>query len=237
MSRSAVRINDLTVAFENVKALNEINLMIPKGQVVGLLGPSGAGKTTLIRTIVGLQKITAGDVGVLGHVASSAELRHQIGYMAQDPDIYQDLTVRENILYFAKLVSADPQYIDKLVEDVELSPQLDQLASTLSGGQLVRLSLIIALLGQPELIILDEPTVGLDPVLREKLWKNFHKLADSGSTVIVTSHVMDEARRCDYLVLVRNGQIIAEDTPANLIKKSKAKDMEGAFLKIVGGST
>lgn len=231
----AVRLKNLDITINKKQILKDINLDIPKGRVVGLLGPSGAGKTTIVRTIVGLQKIAGGNADVLEYKAGEPQLRSQIGYMSQDPDVYTDLTVKENVHYFAQLVRASSQKEDKAIEEVQLQAQTNQLVATLSGGQMVRVSLAVALLGDPKIIVLDEPTVGLDPILRKKLWQDFKDLAKAGKTVIVTSHVMDEAERCDFLVLIREGQILATDSPTNLQKRTNTHSMEQAFLSLIGG--
>lgn len=231
----AVDIKNLEVKIGTKPIIKNINLSLPKGRVIGFLGPSGAGKTTIIKTIVGLQKITGGIVEALGLPAGSPELRERIGYMSQNIDVYTDLSVKENLNYFAKLLNVGNRTIDNVISEVDLNEQANQLVSTLSGGQAVRVSLAVALLGSPNILLLDEPTVGLDPILRQKLWKEFHDLAHSDKTVIVSSHVMDEAKRCDYIVLIHEGKILASDTPINMQKNTQSKDMETAFIKLVEG--
>lgn len=230
---SAIKTQKLNVTIAHKHILRDINIAIPGGKVIGLLGPSGAGKTTLMRTIVGLQKIASGTATVLDEPAGSASLRPQIGYMAQTPSTYPDLSVRENLQYFAAVTSSPRQRIKEVIEQVELVPQTSQIVSTLSEGQRTRVSLAITLMSQPKLYILDEPTVGLDPLLREKLWQQFHKLANSGSTLLVSSHVMDEARRCDSLLLIREGEILATGTPEELKQQTQTTEMEEAFIKLV----
>jgi ABC-2 type transport system ATP-binding protein len=202
--------------------------------VTGLLGPSGSGKTTLMRAIVGVQVVRSGSVKVLGLDAGSAALRHKIGYLTQAPSIYADLTVKENARYFASLypgiTKADA---DQAVRDVGLGEAANQLVRTLSGGQHSRASLACALVGKPTLLVLDEPTVGQDPVLRDELWQRFHALAAAGTTLVVSSHVMDEAGRCDRLVLMREGRIIADDTPDAVRGSADTNDLEEAFLRLI----
>jgi ABC-2 type transport system ATP-binding protein len=200
--------------------------------VTGLLGPSGSGKTTLIRALVGVQIVAGGDVKVLGRPAGSSELRRRVGYVTQAPSVYGDLTVRENLWYFARVLDAPRERIDEVIATVALQKQADQVVGTLSGGERSRVSLASALLGKPELLVLDEPTVGLDPVLRRDLWDTFHELASGGTTLLVSSHVMDEARRCDELVLLRAGRIVAMTTPDELLRQTGKGDLENAFLAL-----
>ena len=212
--------------------LPHLSLEIAPGRVTGLLGPSGSGKTTLIRAIVGVQIVEAGAVEVLGLPAGSAELRRRVGYVTQAPSVYLDLSVRENLDYFARVVGARKGAVADAIETVGLAEQTDQVVRTLSGGQRSRVSLATALLGDPDLLVLDEPTVGLDPVLRRELWASFHELAERGTTLLVSSHVMDEAERCDDLVLLREGAIVATGTPASLRERTGASDLEHAFLEL-----
>jgi ABC-2 type transport system ATP-binding protein len=216
-----------------------IDLDVAPGSVTGLLGPSGSGKSTLIRAVVGVQIVADGTVTVLGLPAGSADLRRSVGYMTQAPSVYGDLTVRENLVYFGRLVGAAAGRVDELLERVDLQADAGSVVSNLSGGQRARVSLAAALLGKPELLVLDEPTVGLDPVLRRELWDFFHTLASEGTTLLVSSHVMDEADRCDDLILVREGKILARATPAELRERSGADDLDDAFLELIraGGVT
>jgi ABC-2 type transport system ATP-binding protein len=201
--------------------------------VTGLLGPSGCGKSTLMRAIVGVQVVTSGSVEVLGLPAGHTSLRDRVGYVTQAPSVYEDLTVAENLRFFARVLGVTGGEVDRLVDAVDLTSQRDQVVSRLSGGQRSRVSLAVALLGSPELLVLDEPTVGLDPVLRRDLWAMFHDLADAGTAVLVSSHVMDEAERCDRLLLMRDGALLAADTPAELLERTESPDVESAFLSIV----
>ncbi|GAA0803822.1 ABC transporter ATP-binding protein [Spirilliplanes yamanashiensis] len=232
---TAVAVEGLTVDRGKRTVLHDISFSVPRGTVVGLLGPSGSGKTTLLRCIVGVQLVRAGRVTVLGRPAGTAELRRTVGYLTQAPSVYADLTVRENARYFAALYGLGAAEADRAVADVGLADAAGQLVSTLSGGQHSRASLACALLGGPELLVLDEPTVGQDPLLREELWGRFHDLARGGTTLIVSSHVMDEARRCDRLLFIRDGRLVADDTPARLRAETGTDDLEQAFLHIARG--
>ncbi len=213
--------------------LPDLSTTIPSGQITGLLGPSGCGKTTLMRCIVGVQKTQGGSVRVLGEESGSPALRRQVGYMTQAPSVYDDLTVRENLRFFASVLGASPSRIDVAVDTVGLESSVDSLAGRLSGGQRSRVSLAVAMLSEPEVMVLDEPTVGLDPVLRRQLWGTFAELARAGATIIVSSHAMDEAERCDRLMLMRDGELIADDDPASLLAQTGAPDIESAFLALV----
>jgi ABC-2 type transport system ATP-binding protein len=210
-----------------------VDLDVAAGSVTGLLGPSGCGKSTLMRSIVGVQRIDGGDVQVLGLPAGSAALRRRVGYVTQAPSVYSDLSVIENLRYFAAILDAPRSDPARVIGQVGLAGRERDQAGRLSGGQRARVSLAAALLGQPELLVLDEPTVGLDPALRQELWTVFHRLAGDGVTLLISSHVMDEASRCTRLLLMRDGQIIADDTPGALLARTGAADVEGAFLKLI----
>lgn len=233
MDTDAVTVTGLTVRRGGRDVLTGLGLSVPAGEVVGLLGPSGSGKTTLMRAITGVQRISAGTVTVLGHPAGAAPLRTLIGYAAQTPSVYADLTVRENLSYFASVLRAPRTDPDRVMAEVGLADLARRPAGDLSGGQHARVSLAVALLGKPRLLVLDEPTVGLDPVLREELWSLFHGLRDRGTTLLVSSHVMEEAGRCDRLVLMREGRLVTEETPARLRARTGVQDLEQAFLRIV----
>jgi len=213
--------------------LHELELAIGGGVVTGLLGPSGSGKSTLIRAIVGVQIVAAGEVRVLGLPAGSPALRSRVGYVTQSPSVYIDLTVRENLTYFGRVLGAPRARVDAVIERVGLTEAATQLVGRLSGGQKARVSLATALLNEPDVLVLDEPTVGLDPVLRRDLWDFFHELADGGTTLLVSSHVMDEAARCDRLLLLREGRIIADLPPDELLRRTGAPDLDAAFLSLV----
>jgi len=232
MSNPVIDITDLVVHRSNRVVLPGLSMRVPEGQIVGLLGPSGGGKSTLMRCIVGVQIIKSGQVMVLGLPAGAAELRHQVGYMTQTPSVYKDLTIKENLDYFAALVGAGAGQVSGVIDRVRLADHANAVVGRLSGGQLSRVSLAAALLGQPKVLILDEPTVGLDPVLRRELWGLFHDLAADGVTQLVSSHVMDEASRCDRLILLSEGRILADDTPAGILSATGAPDMEEAFLTL-----
>jgi ABC-2 type transport system ATP-binding protein len=230
---SAVVVDGLRVVRGSREVLPGISLTVPRGQVVGLLGPSGGGKTTLLRAIVGVQIIAGGTVTVLGEAAGSPALRSRVGYVTQEPSVYGDLTVRANLNYFAALVGAPREAVDRTIEAVDLTADAGSTVNRLSGGQRSRVSLGAALVGSPELLVLDEPTVGLDPVLRRDLWAFFHRLASAGTTLLVSSHVMDEATRCDRLLLLRDGHLLADETPDGLLARTGATDAEGAFLALI----
>ncbi len=208
-----------------------------RGTVTGLLGPSGCGKTTLMRAVVGAQAQVGGEIEVLGEPAGSPRLRHRIGYVTQAPSVYTDLTARQNLEYFGAVLGIPhgelPARVERALRDVDLTSHADVLADRLSGGQLSRVSLAVALLGGPELLVLDEPTVGLDPVLRRDLWRLFHRLASGGASLLVSSHVMDEADRCQELLLMREGRILAQDTPAGLRERTRCDTVEDAFLRLI----
>ena len=212
-----------------------VSLEVAAGTVTGLLGPSGSGKTTLMRSIVGVQVVEAGTVRVLGLPAGSPPLWQRVGYVTQEPSVYGDMSVRENLRYFARILGAPPSRIDEAIDEVDLRAQADQLTRTLSGGERSRVSLATALLGRPEVLVLDEPTVGLDPVLRRDLWTMFHALAQTGRTLLVSSHVMDEAERCDELVLMRDGRVVATGSPIGLLERTGATSLEEAFLSLAEG--
>jgi ABC-2 type transport system ATP-binding protein len=229
----AVTVRDLVVHRGGRPVLHGLSSAVAPGQVTGLLGPSGSGKTTLIRAIVGVQKVRSGEVTVLGEPAGAATLRARVGYVTQAPSVYEDLTVRENVRYFASLYGMSAREADAALADVGLRDAAGQLVRDLSGGQQGRASLACALVSAPEVLLLDEPTVGLDPVLRVELWDRFHALADAGTTLLVSSHVMDEAARCDRLLLLREGALLADSTPEQLRTRSGTDDLEEAFLRLV----
>jgi ABC-2 type transport system ATP-binding protein len=230
---SAIVVEGLQVRRGGREVLRSVGLTVPQGQVTGLLGPSGCGKTTLMRAIVGVQIVAGGTVTVLGLPAGSPGLRNRIGYATQTPSIYADLTVAENLRYFGAILRAPASDVRRVIAEVDLTDHADVLVSQLSGGQRNRANLAVALLGAPELLVLDEPTVGLDPVLRDDLWALFHRLASRGVTLLVSSHVMDEAGRCQRLLLMREGRILADDTPDGLRGATATPDLEQAFLHLV----
>jgi ABC-2 type transport system ATP-binding protein len=229
---TAIAVRGLRVQRGGTLVFADLSLDIAAGRVTGLLGPNGAGKSTLIRCIVGVQIVEAGSVTVLGEPAGSPSLRARVGYVTQAPSVYLDLTPRENLEYFARVLQASRQRIDETIALVDLGAAEDRLVGRLSGGQRARVSLATALLAEPDLLVLDEPTVGLDPVLRHELWELFKGLAAAGRTVLVSSHVMDEAARCDDLVLLRDGALVATVTPAELRERTGLDDLEQAFLRL-----
>jgi ABC-2 type transport system ATP-binding protein len=230
---AAVDVSSLRVVRGGREVLHDLDFSVPSGEVTGLLGPSGCGKSTLMRAIVGVQRITAGEVTVLGRPAGSRALRSRIGYVTQAASVYGVLSVGENLRFFGSVLGVGQHRVDECLELVALADRRDSVVDELSGGQRSRVSLAVALLGEPELIVLDEPTVGLDPVLRMQLWQTFHDLADGGAAVFVSSHVMDEATRCDRLLLMREGRVIADDSPPGLLDRTGAEDIEQAFLQLV----
>ncbi|MGW2819340.1 ABC transporter ATP-binding protein [Streptomyces sp. NPDC001415] len=237
----AVTARALTVVRGGRQVLKALDFTVPRARITGLLGPSGCGKSTLMRAIVGTQAKVTGTLTVLGSPAGTPALRERIGYVTQDPSVYQDLTVRQNLDYFAAVLNpgrahraARAEAVTRAITDVDLTSHADDLAGRLSGGQLSRVSLAVALLGTPELLVLDEPTVGLDPVLRRDLWNLFHTIAATrGTTLLVSSHVMDEAERCHRLLLLREGALLAEDTPDDLRTRTGTETVEQAFLHLV----
>jgi ABC-2 type transport system ATP-binding protein len=236
-SGEAIRADGLRVVRGGRVVLDELSFAVPRGSVTGLLGPSGCGKSTLMRAIVGVQAEVRGRLEVLGLPAGHKRLRSAIGYVTQAPSVYADLSVLENLRYFGAILGASGAEIDRVIRDVDLIDRRTARVAQLSGGQRARVSLAAALLGGPELLVLDEPTVGLDPVLRRDLWALFHRLAaDDGVTLLVSSHVMDEAERCQRLLLLRDGALLADDTPAALLERTGTHDAESAFLALVDGA-
>ncbi|WP_308015125.1 ABC transporter ATP-binding protein [Nocardia coffeae] len=229
----AVAVQDLVVTRARRPVLRGLSFRMPVGSVTGLLGPSGCGKTTLIRAIVGVQRIKSGSVTVLGLPSGSAALRARLGYVTQSPSVYDDLTIRQNVRYFGAVYGVSKAAVDRTIRDVGLVEHADRLVDQLSGGQRARASLACALVAEPDLLVLDEPTVGLDPLLRRDLWDHFRGLADAGTTLLVSSHVMDEADRCDRLLLLREGRLLADQPPAELRAATGADNLEAAFLELV----
>lgn len=230
---TTIAIEDLRVIRGGKEVLPGISVQVPGGRITGLLGPSGCGKTTLMRAIVGVQVVAGGQVTVLGLPAGSKALRSRVGYVTQAPAVYDDLTVAANLRYFARVLGAAAGRVAAVVDTVGLNGYGNQLVGRLSGGQRARVSLATALLNEPEVLVLDEPTVGLDPVLRKELWSTFHDLADRGATLLVSSHVMDEAERCDDLVLMRDGRVLAHGSPPEVLAMASATTIEEAFLQLV----
>ncbi|MFF3177898.1 ABC transporter ATP-binding protein [Streptomyces sp. NPDC057900] len=244
-SGAAIEARGLTVVRGNRTVLKGLGFTVELGRITGLLGPSGCGKSTLMRAVVGTQAKVTGTLDVLGSPAGHPGLRPRIGYVTQAPSVYTDLTVRQNLDYFAAILrpgrrhrDARREAVTRAITETDLTSHSDALAGTLSGGQRTRVSLAVALLGTPELLVLDEPTVGLDPVLRRDLWSLFHRLAaERGTTLLVSSHVMDEAERCHRLLLMREGEILADDTPEALRTAARTETVEEAFLHLVDAAT
>jgi ABC-2 type transport system ATP-binding protein len=230
---AAINVVDLRVVRGDAVVLPDLSCEVEAGSVTGLLGPSGSGKTTLLRAIVGVQKVVSGSVEVLAQPAGSASLRRRIGYMTQAPSVYGDLTVGENLLFFARVLDEPEAAVDRVLGEVSLEEFRGRRVDRLSGGQRARVSLAAALLAQPDLLVLDEPTVGLDPVLRRDLWDLFHGLAERGTTLLVSSHVMDEADRCHELLLLREGTLLAHATPAELRRRTGEENLEDVFLRLI----
>ena len=229
----AISIRGLHVVRGGRTILADLSFDVAPGSVTGLLGPSGGGKTTLMRSIVGVQLVAGGSVRVLGEAAGAAELRSRVGYVTQAPSVYLDLSVRENLRYFARVTGAPAGDIDRVLATVGLERHAGTVVGRLSGGEQARASLATALLGAPELLVLDEPTVGLDPVLRRDLWATFHELAAAGMTLVISSHVMDEAEHCDALLLLRDGALLADESPDALRRRTATTSLEAAFLRLV----
>jgi ABC-2 type transport system ATP-binding protein len=229
----AIEVEKLVVVRSGAKALDSVSLTVPAGRVTGLLGPSGSGKSTLMRAVVGVQKVASGTVTVLGLPAGSASLRPRVGYLTQAPSVYGDLSVRENLRYFARLYGLPREHVARVLDTVGLAGQTNAIVDRLSGGQRARVSLATALLNDPPVLVLDEPTVGLDPVLRRDLWNTFHALAARGRTLLVSSHVMDEAERCHDLLLLREGRLLAAGTPQELRSRADTENLESVFLRLI----
>jgi ABC-2 type transport system ATP-binding protein len=233
MMNNSVHVSGLRVVRSGKVVLDGVGLDVPAGRVTGLIGPSGCGKTTLMRTIVGLQRYQAGRVEVLGMPSGHRRLRDRTGYVTQSPSVYGNLSVVENLQFFAQVLGSPSSDVARVVGLVGLTGYERSTADRLSAGQRNRVSLAVALLGDPQLLVLDEPTVGLDPVLRRELWNLFGELADRGVSLLVSSHVMDEAQRCDSLVLLRDGRVVASGEPRALLDRTGTHDLDSAFLAII----
>jgi ABC-2 type transport system ATP-binding protein len=230
---TSIVVDSLDVRRGEAQVLRDLSFRVESGKVTGLLGPSGCGKTTLMRSIVGVQLVESGRVEVLGEPAGSRSLRSRVGYLTQAPSVYGDLTVRENLRFFGRILGVPAGRAPEVIETVALEPHSDRVVSRLSGGQQARVSLATALLGKPEVLVLDEPTVGLDPVLRRDLWATFARLAAAGTTLLVSSHVMEEAEHCDELLLMRDGRLLAVDTPDGLRRQTGRQQLDEAFLALI----
>ncbi|WP_246136327.1 ABC transporter ATP-binding protein [Leekyejoonella antrihumi] len=232
-TETAIRVQGLDVALRGSDVLHDLAFEILRGAIVGLMGPSGAGKTTLMRAIVGAQRVKGGELRVLGHRPGTAELRHRVGYVTQGLSVYRDLTVQQNAEYFAALQGHSRASAMDAVAAVGLSDFARRRVDRLSGGQASRASLACALVGDPALLVLDEPTVGLDPVTREEIWQHLQGLAGQGTTILVSSHVMDEAARCDSVLLLRDGRLLAHLTPGQLLERTGGTSYDDAFLRLI----
>jgi ABC-2 type transport system ATP-binding protein len=230
---AGIVVDRLHVVRNGTDVLHDLSLSVEPAVVTGLLGPNGSGKSTLMRTIVGVQRVRGGMITVLGLPAGSPELRRRVAYVTQAPSVYGDLTVGENLRFFARVLGVPADRIPGVLETVELVGLADRVVNRLSGGQRARVSLASALLGDPELLVLDEPTVGLDPLLRRDLWSTFNALAGEGRTVLVSSHVMDEAERCDRLLLLRDGRLLASAEPHELLRQTGTDELDAAFLRLI----
>jgi ABC-2 type transport system ATP-binding protein len=235
MAAAAISVDGLRVRRGGSPVLHGVTFSVARGKVTGLLGPSGCGKTTLMRAIVGVQVVESGRVAVLGHPAGSRGLRPRVGYVTQAPSVYRDLSVRENLRFFARVLGVPGRRIDEVIETVALGGEADRVVGRLSGGQQARASLATALLGEPDVLVLDEPTVGLDPVLRRDLWATFAQLAGGGTTLLVSSHVMEEAEHCDELLLMRDGELLASESPQQLRARTGRQQLDEAFLALIEG--
>jgi ABC-2 type transport system ATP-binding protein len=236
MHNGVIAADHLTIIRGGLTVLDDVNVVITPGKITGLIGPSGSGKTTLMRAIIGAQQITKGTLAVLGMPAGSKGLRTKIGYVTQSPAVYDDLTTKQNLQYFATILGVNKHAVDQAIHAVDLQAQTSQMVGSMSGGQRARVSLAVALLGEPELLVLDEPTVGLDPVLRRSLWTLFAELAAAGHTLLISSHVMDEAEQCPELLLLRDGKVLSHSTKQDLLRSSNAHTVEDAFLALAGGA-
>jgi len=236
MANAIISMKDVVKKFGKETVLNHINFDIPQGKIIGLIGPSGAGKSTIIKIILGMEKTQQGTATVFGKVMPNRQLLNRIGYMAQTDALYDALTAKENLQFYADMKGVAGQKANRQIlhvaEVVELTNDLNKRVSGYSGGMKRRLSLAIAMLGDSEVLILDEPTVGIDPALRRQIWGELHKLRDEGRTILVTTHVMDEAELVDDVALILGGQLIAYDTPANLKTQYNENTIENVFLKV-----
>ena len=229
----AVDVDNVVKSFGTMRALDGVTLRVRQGEIYGLLGPNGSGKTTLIRAIVGLVAPDSGTVTVLGRRMPDLNVLSSVGYMTQAAALYPDISVEENLRFFAAISGADSN-VDEVLKVVELEPRRKSVVATLSGGMRQRCSLACALVHRPRLLLLDEPTVGVDPQLRVQFWEHFRDMAAAGTTILVSSHVMDEAERCQRLGLIRFGKLLGEGTPNEVRAAAGTNNLEEAFLKLSG---
>lgn len=238
MTEKIISINNLKKKYGQQIVLNDVSFEVDYGQIVGLIGPSGAGKSTIIKLTLGMEKADSGDSEVFGIHMPNRKILNKMGYMAQSDSLYSSLSARENLTFFAKMREVKKEdlasEIDRVSQVVDLKDQLDKKVDNFSGGMKRRLSLAIALLGNPQLLILDEPTVGIDPALRKNIWAELGKLRDNGCSILVTTHVMDEAELTDRVALLIDGNIIADDTPSNLKQQYDVDSIENVFMKAEG---
>ncbi|KPN84021.1 ABC transporter ATP-binding protein [Apilactobacillus kunkeei] len=238
MTEKIISINNLKKKYGQQIVLNDVSFEVDYGQIVGLIGPSGAGKSTIIKLTLGMEKADSGDSEVFGIHMPNRKILNKMGYMAQSDSLYSSLSARENLTFFAKMREVKKEAlaseIDRVSQIVDLKDQLDKKVDNFSGGMKRRLSLAIALLGNPQLLILDEPTVGIDPALRKNIWAELGKLRDNGCSILVTTHVMDEAELTDRVALLIDGNIIADDTPSNLKQQYDVDSIENVFMKAEG---
>ncbi|KPN80781.1 ABC transporter, ATP-binding protein [Apilactobacillus kunkeei] len=238
MTEKIISINNLKKKYGQQVVLNDVSFEVDYGQIVGLIGPSGAGKSTIIKLTLGMEKADSGNSEVFGIHMPNRKILNKMGYMAQSDSLYSSLSARENLIFFAKMREVKKEdldsEIDRVSQVVDLSDQLDKKVDNFSGGMKRRLSLAIALLGNPQLLILDEPTVGIDPALRKNIWSELGKLRDNGCSILVTTHVMDEAELTDRVALLIDGNIIADDTPSNLKQQYGVDSIENVFMKAEG---
>ncbi|OYT46553.1 ABC transporter ATP-binding protein [Thermoplasmatales archaeon ex4484_6] len=236
---NAVEIRDLVKSYGKIRAVDGLDLSIPKGTVFGLLGPNGSGKTTTIKVLCRLLNPDSGSASVLGHDISDRGYLQKIGYMPQETALYDELTVHENLKLFAGIHGLRGREFEKreteVLSDVRMIDRRDSLLSELSGGQRHRVSLAAALIHEPELLFLDEPTVGVDPPLRARFWEGFSNLKKKGITIVMSTHYMDEAVNCDLIGMMRDGKLIAQGTPSSILERTGERDLEDAFLHIVSG--
>lgn len=235
---TCISIKNVNKSFGKKQVLFDINLNVPNFEILGLLGPSGSGKTTLVKMIAGVDMPSSGEIHVLNVKMPKLSMMYSIGYMAQSDALYNELTAKENLEFFASMYNMSKEKqkerIIAVMDLVNLTDHLNKQVKQYSGGMKRRLSLAISLIHQPKVLILDEPTVGIDPVLRKSIWEELYKLAKEGTTIVVTTHVMDEAEKCDSLGMIRDGHLIAKGSPEELKKATNSKTLEEAFLTYGG---